>query len=197
MKPDTTKQAENSAESVRRAEHLRAYQFQPGESGNPGGRPKTALMRKALLERLTDGAGELSDQARELVAVLLALATGKSERGNVRAFEAIRDTVDGRPGPADSSDMARIEVNIVGWPAAAIDLDGKTAGRDRQLAAGGKTTEQASRSSSDAEIIAEAAGSSLQIAKTKPSTPHIQQPTVTASALTPEQKLRKRYPWLD
>jgi len=116
MKPDTTKQAENSAESVRRAEHLRAYQFQPGESGNPGGRPRTAVVRRVLLELLTDSDGEPSPELRALAKAVYELAVGKSKRGNVRAFEAIRDTVDGRPGPAEDVEQARIEVNIVGWP---------------------------------------------------------------------------------
>lgn len=36
----------------RRTDHLQTYQFRPGESGNPGGRPKKHLVTTAVREQM-------------------------------------------------------------------------------------------------------------------------------------------------
>ena len=76
-----------------------SHLFQPGKSGNPGGRPKTKMFRRRLLKSLmheVNGVQRFDDVIEALVE--------EAASGNVRAFEAARDTVDGRPGP--DSDVA-------------------------------------------------------------------------------------------
>lgn len=50
---DTEIQAENS-----RADHLKPWQFQPGKSGNPGGKPKGTVSLKTyarqMIQEMTD-----------------------------------------------------------------------------------------------------------------------------------------------
>ena len=64
-------------------EAARPYMWKPGQSGNPNGRPKKVA--NAVDKALT---------AKRLKAVAHAIIT-KAEDGDVRAFEAVRDTVDG------------------------------------------------------------------------------------------------------
>lgn len=46
----------NSTETVKPCEHLAPYQFQPGQSGNPGGRPKKKVITEIYERLLEDGA---------------------------------------------------------------------------------------------------------------------------------------------
>ncbi len=67
--------------------------FQPGQSGNPGGRPKAA-------HRVRDAAREHTEAA---LAVLVQIATeGESEAARVAAANAILDRGYGKPSqPVD------------------------------------------------------------------------------------------------
>jgi hypothetical protein len=62
-------------------------QFQPGQSGNPGGRPKAAHHIRDLARQHTEAA---------VLALVEALAA-KSERTRVAAAEALLDRGWGRP----------------------------------------------------------------------------------------------------
>ena len=79
---------ENTFPRAATAEHLKATQFPTGVSGNPGGRPSTYTLTRALREVGTVG------KAKEVAATMYDLAAG----GNVRAAEFIRDTTEGKPG---------------------------------------------------------------------------------------------------
>mgnify|MGYP001609526516 CR=1 FL=1 len=66
---------------------FKAHQFQPGETGNPGGvrkRPKS----------LQEIAGGLSEHRLERMVDAVAR---KAEAGDLRAFAELRDTRDGKP----------------------------------------------------------------------------------------------------
>lgn len=91
------------------------YAFKPGESGNPGGRPKLAILSDAYREQL---AQELPNGQTfaELIATQMCMAAAK---GDISAAREICDRVEGR---------ARQSVDIsaqVNWRelAAANDID--------------------------------------------------------------------------
>ena len=68
--------------------------FRTGASGNPGGRPRTAHIRKQLLSQLRQ---EIAAGVTNTGSVCAAVID-KAIAGDVAAFTAIRDTVDGKPG---------------------------------------------------------------------------------------------------
>lgn len=61
--------------------------FNKGESGNPGGRPKWALVSKEIRNHLDD-----PEKIKELVETVFDLAL----KGNMRAIEFIADRVEGK-----------------------------------------------------------------------------------------------------
>jgi hypothetical protein len=81
-----------------RVENLKP--FKPGQSGNPGGRPKDLVaceMRDLLLRPCP------LDKKKRSWGQVIAEAIGKKARkGDIRAFEAIADRTDGKPAQAVS-----------------------------------------------------------------------------------------------
>jgi hypothetical protein len=69
--------------------------FQPGQSGNPNGRPKSKPFRKALSEALKAS----DDDSEILKAVALALVA-KAKEGDVQAIKEIADRMDGKVAQA-------------------------------------------------------------------------------------------------
>lgn len=65
--------------------------FQPGQSGNPGGRPKDKPFREALLIELKE-AGADHKKLRQLAKVLISMG----ERGDMGALKELFDRVDGK-----------------------------------------------------------------------------------------------------
>jgi hypothetical protein len=92
MPDDSTDNSTHNRRSP--AEHLKPHWFKPGESGNPGGRPKKPI-KERLLQRLREDDAVLAD----LVEAILA----KARTGDVQAFNSIRDTIEGRPVQAVES----------------------------------------------------------------------------------------------
>jgi hypothetical protein len=91
--------------------------WQPGQSGNPGGRPKKKLIDEALAELLE---AQDSAEAGELAKVLLA----KAKDGDVRAAQLIAERTQGKPNQ---------KVELTGKDGGAIDttlrvefVDGKS-----------------------------------------------------------------------
>jgi hypothetical protein len=82
------------------AEAGKATRFQPGQSGNPSGRPKdlvTRELRELMLRQCS------LDKKKRSWGEVIAEAIGKKARnGDVRAFEAIADRTDGKPAQAVS-----------------------------------------------------------------------------------------------
>lgn len=99
--PGTTsrsEQRENSARIKRRGnpEKIRPHQFKPGQSGNPGGRPKTTPLTDALCELL--GKPYPNDaRHRTFAQVIAAAQVKKAEKGSIAHFNAVADRVEGRP----------------------------------------------------------------------------------------------------
>ena len=67
--------------------------FQPGESGNPKGRPPKRLFDEHLKQALT---AKRSEKAKLLVEKLIA----KASTGNVAALKLVCERVGGKPKPA-------------------------------------------------------------------------------------------------
>lgn len=77
------------------AERVIGRPFQPGQSGNPAGRPKSKPFREAL-DRALKAAG---DDKASLEAVASALV-GKAMMGDVPAIKELADRMDGKVAQA-------------------------------------------------------------------------------------------------
>jgi hypothetical protein len=88
----------------RKADHLRAHRYKPGQSGNPAGRPPTkglAARLKAELGQEANG-GVLAEELLAKKLVRLAL------RGNLAAIRECFDRTEGKPRMAlDLNDVTR------------------------------------------------------------------------------------------
>ncbi len=69
--------------------------FQPGQSGNPGGRPRSALMSQALRAALEREPGEKWRPQTEAEAIAESLVR-EARRGSVKAATLIADRTEGR-----------------------------------------------------------------------------------------------------
>ena len=68
-------------------------QFTKGESGNPGGRPKSKLWREAILEALNAAGNGNGKKLRLLAKKIVEQALA----GDVSAMREIGDRIDGKP----------------------------------------------------------------------------------------------------
>ena len=79
--------------------------FQPGQSGNPGGRPKEKAFRMALKSEIERQPEALVEIARKLIS--------KARKGDLRSIREFADRIDGRVPQAvvgdDEHDPIRIE----------------------------------------------------------------------------------------
>jgi hypothetical protein len=77
--------------------------FKPGQSGNPNGRPKKALLSDALRRQLAIAAPGMSEktQAEAIAAALISEAIA----GNVVAAREIGDRTEGKPAQAIALDL--------------------------------------------------------------------------------------------
>lgn len=64
----------------------RDTKFKPGQSGNPGGRPKTKIWRAALMSMTTRE--DIEDMARALI--------DKCKNGDIPAIKEFADRIDGK-----------------------------------------------------------------------------------------------------
>lgn len=99
---------------------LEKHKFKPGQSGNPGGRPKgqslSALLRELLDEVQKNGKTLGESVSRALIAA--------AKRGNVKAFNAIADRVDGKvPNKIEGADGGPVKVEVV-WVKKGIGGEG-------------------------------------------------------------------------
>jgi len=91
-----------------------ATRFEPGKSGNPGGRPRTAKFRKLALKHLNIVVAEGTKQADCVMDAIVQKAIGE---GDVPAASFLRDVVDGKPGSNDANagpTHVSIEIVMVG-----------------------------------------------------------------------------------
>lgn len=89
-------------------EQTKATRFQPGVSGNPGGRPKNSL--SALLREFLD-ANDLEEK-RAIVKELIAVAKKTGQRGQMPAMKEVWDREDGKV-PDTHRFESDVPVNII------------------------------------------------------------------------------------
>jgi hypothetical protein len=77
--------------------------FKPGQSGNPAGRPKKALLSDALRRQLAITAPGMPErtQAEAIASALIAEAIA----GNVQAIREVGDRSEGKPAQAIALDL--------------------------------------------------------------------------------------------
>ncbi len=78
------KQQKNSKKKM---DHLKPYNFKPGQSGNPKGRPKGKTMSEALREAL---------MKPEVLDSILVAWINKAERGDMNAIKEMLDRTEGK-----------------------------------------------------------------------------------------------------
>ena len=78
--------------------------WRKGQSGNPGGRPKTVLSdaSRDWLKQVDPKTGKSKKSNAELVARALGV---KALRGDPRAYCALRDTTEGRPAQTQQHEI--------------------------------------------------------------------------------------------
>ena len=94
-----------SASRIRSLANLKP--FKPGQSGNPGGRPKGIVarsVRKQLKVELAAGVRQVDCLADAMIQ--------KAIRGDVGAATFVRDTSDGRPGSSDDRDSSGVGFSV-------------------------------------------------------------------------------------
>lgn len=90
----TENSGKNSGKSRGRPENLKSWK--PGQSGNPGGRPKTAALSRASRELLAEPfPGD--PQGRTFAQVIARTLGEKAVAGDIRAAQELADRAEGRP----------------------------------------------------------------------------------------------------
>jgi hypothetical protein len=77
--------------------------FKPGQSGNPAGRPKKALLSDALRRQLAEAVQGAPEKtiAEHIARALIREAVG----GNVQAIREVGDRTEGKPAQAIALDL--------------------------------------------------------------------------------------------
>src|SRR5262249_6157155 len=92
------------------------HRFKPGQSGNPGGRPRTAKVSEACRDKLASfipGDAEGRTYAEGIADKLVQLAL----RGDIRAAQELADRAEGRPSQmAPSAEQVGVKVIVVDVP---------------------------------------------------------------------------------
>lgn len=82
--------------------------FAPGQSGNPGGRPKTRPFKDAL-KKLIDESGVDGDNLRLIAQALIT----KASAGDVQAIKEIGDRLDGKVPQSIVGDDDEDPINVL------------------------------------------------------------------------------------
>lgn len=98
-------------------------QFQPGQSGNPGGKPKQKEMRDALRLALRD---DVDAPPRNKMDAIVRAHVEKALEGDMAAIKEIYDRIDGKVAQAIVGDDEEAAIRIDGLALLLQAIDGKT-----------------------------------------------------------------------
>ena len=102
----------NSGKRVGRVENLTP--FQPGQSGNPNGRPKSKPLTDAIRAELAKKDPN-DKQGRTFAELIAEAAVTRALKGDPRAFTEIADRVEGKvTQPISGPDEGPIDINLSG-----------------------------------------------------------------------------------
>lgn len=94
--------------------------FQPGQSGNPAGRPKSRPFKEAI-DRALKSVGDDSDALEAIATALLV----KARAGDIAAIKELADRLDGKVAQTisgdDSLDPITVRTIVTGVPRAGRD----------------------------------------------------------------------------
>jgi len=139
---------ENSAKTVRGRPFQKGHKhaWQPGQSGNPGGRPKTRDLAEAYREQLAKVLAN-DPEGRTFAQVIAETMILQAARGSVGAAREIADRVLGKPRQA-----LDIDITLLDWRELAringLDIRDVIAEAKRIIAA-----EESANASGDAESL--------------------------------------------
>ena len=92
------------------------FRFKPGQSGNPGGRPRTAKLSEACRAKLASpipGDPESRSYAEAIADKLALLAL----RGDIRAAQELADRAEGRPSQmAPPTELSGVKYIVLDMP---------------------------------------------------------------------------------
>jgi Family of unknown function (DUF5681) len=94
-----------------------AHRFKPGQSGNPGGRPRTAKLSEACRAKLASPVpGDA--KGRTYAEAITDMLAQRALKGDIRAVEELANRAEGRPGPSnpDAEAFTGIKYIIVDVP---------------------------------------------------------------------------------
>lgn len=93
-----THQGRRNAPTQRQLEALKPTQFQPGVSGNPGGRPAKPFA--AALLRIVEKKIANDPEGRALLDVIAQQLVDKARKGSLPSIMALAERIDGKPQQA-------------------------------------------------------------------------------------------------
>ena len=96
----------NDAEKQPKNSHLKQYEFKPGESGNPGGRPAGKSITAELRKMIDEG-----NTAEDIAKVLIDLAKSIGTRGQVPAIKELLERTEGKV--PDKHEIETGDISIV------------------------------------------------------------------------------------
>src|SRR6516162_3701172 len=104
--------ANSDSTAKRTADNLKPYRFQPGQSGNPSGRPKCVVLSRAYRSQLEEQCPVLPGKTwAEAIALALARAALK---GNVAAAGELADRCEGKPRMALTVSREEEQADVYG-----------------------------------------------------------------------------------
>jgi hypothetical protein len=109
MSKNPSPRAENNARTARRGnpDKLIPHRWQPGQSGNPGGRPKRTPLADARREVLDQPVPD-DPEGRNYAQKIAATLADKAAEGDIRAAQELGDRAEGRARQAIEIERTRL-----------------------------------------------------------------------------------------